>query len=69
MIKIIRNLSNLKAETKSIKRKLEKLQEDIDYYSNELEIVSRFGSQFQIDKTRNKLRKLEESKTSLLDSL
>lgn len=70
MIKIIRNPSNLlKSEVQLLERKLEKVQEAIEYYSNELRILKKHGNQLQINKTNLKLRLLNADLLNLLELL
>ena len=69
MIKIIRNPKLSKAEIKVLERKLEKIKEDIDYYSNELKILKKQGNQFQINRTNNKLKMLNADLLNLIELL
>lgn len=69
MIKIIRNPKLSKAEIKVLERKLEKIKEDIDYYSDELKILKKQGNQFQINRTNNKLKMLNADLLNLIELL
>lgn len=69
MIKIIRNIKLSKEEKRVLERKLEKIKEDIDYYSDELKILKRQGNQFQINRTNNKLKMLNADLLNLIELL
>lgn len=69
MIKIIRNPKLSKEEKRVLERKLEKIKEDIDYYSDELRIVKKQGNQFQINRINNKLKILNADLSNILELL
>lgn len=66
----VKNPSNLlKEEIKILEKKLEKVQEAIEYYSKELRILKKHGNEFQINKTNSKLKLLYGDLANLLELL
>lgn len=70
MIRIIKNPSKLsREETRILQKKLEKIKEDIDYYSTELRILQKRGTQAQINRIANKLKMLYADLSNILELL